>query len=168
MKRFSIFTLPSATFFLLLSFLFAFVSDKNFPSTKIDGLLARLDKGGDTTYVVNFWATWCGPCVHELHYFTELDSAYSGKKVKVILVSNDFKNEIQTKLVPFIERRKIKTEVLFLDETNDNEWIPKVDKDWQGNIPATLIRNTKKNYRHFLPRETTYAELDSLMKAVNN
>ena len=159
MKHFFIFIFA----FLLL----AFVSDKKVSLTKIDSLLARIDNGSDTTYVVNFWATWCGPCVHELHYFTELDSAYAGKKIKVILVSNDFKNEIQTKLIPFIEKRKIKTEVLFLDETNDNEWIPKVDKQWQGNIPATLIRNTQKNYRLFLPRETTYHELDSLVKISN-
>src|SRR5665213_2095598 len=125
--------------FIFAFLLLAFVSDKNVPLTKIDSLLARMDNGADTTFVVNFWATWCVPCVHELHYFTELDSACAGKKIKVILVSNDFKNEIQTKLIPFIEKRKIKTEVLFLDETNDNEWIPKVDKQWQGNIPATLI-----------------------------
>jgi hypothetical protein len=106
--------------------------------------------------------------VHELHYFTELDSAYSGKKVKVILVSNDFKKDLDTKLIPFLERKNIKTEVLLLDEPVDNEWIPKVDKEWQGNIPATLIRNTKKNYSHFIPNETTYTELDSLVNSINN
>jgi thiol-disulfide isomerase/thioredoxin len=159
MKRFAFFV----TAFLLL----AFISDKTVPMTKIDSLMARLDKGGDTTFVVNFWATWCGPCVHELHYFTELDSAYKGKKVKVILVSLDFKKEIDTKLIPFIQKKNIKTEVLFLDETKDNEWIPKVDKDWQGNIPATLIRNPAKKFRRFLPLETTYTEVDSLVKISN-
>jgi thiol-disulfide isomerase/thioredoxin len=153
-------------FFILISaaLLLAFVSDKSVPVTKIDSLLKRIDNGGDTTYVVNFWATWCGPCCAELHYFTELDSTKPVKNLKVILVSLDFKKDISSKLIPFIEKRKIKTEVLFLDEVNDNEWIPKVDKEWQGNIPATLIRNTKMNYRKFLPRETTYRELDSLIR----
>jgi thiol-disulfide isomerase/thioredoxin len=151
--------------FLIPAFiLFAFVSDKSVPFTKIDSLLSRMDKGGDTTYVVNFWATWCGPCCAELHYFTELDSAKPVKNMKVILVSLDFKKDISSKLIPFIEKRKIKTEVLFLDETNDNEWIPKADKEWQGNIPATLIMNSAKKFRHFIPRETTYTELDSLVK----
>lgn len=154
--------------FLITSILLlAFVSDKSVPFTKIDALQARMEKGSDTTYVINFWATWCGPCVKELHFFTELDSAYAGKKVKVILVSNDFRKDVSSKLVQFIKKRKIKTEVLFLDETNDNEWIPKVDKDWQGNIPATLIRNYSKNFRQFIPRETTYSELDSLVKISN-
>ncbi len=152
-------------FFLIsTSLLLAFVSDKSVPFTKIDALVSRLNNGGDTTFVVNFWATWCGPCVGELHYFTELDSAKPVKNLKVILVSLDFKKDINTKLIPFIAKRKIKTEILFLDETNDNEWIPKVDKNWQGNIPVTLIRNANKNFRHFIPRETNYAELDSLIK----
>ena len=149
-------------FFISAILLLSFISGKQVQISKIDPLLARIEKGGDTTFVVNFWATWCGPCVAELHYFTELDSAKADKKVKVILVSLDFKKDISTKLIPFVEKRKIKTEVIFLDETNDNEWIPKADKEWQGNIPATLIRNPAKNYRKFLPRETTYEELDSL------
>ena len=153
--------------FFISLFLLSFISDKSVSISKIDPLLQRIENGGDTTFVVNFWATWCGPCVGELHYFTELDSAYHGKNVKVILVSLDFKREITTKLIPFIEKRNIKPEVIFLDELNDNEWIPKVDKDWQGAIPATLIRNPKKNYRKFLPRETTYTELDSLIKIQN-
>ena len=144
--------------------LLAFTAGDKTPSfLKIDALKKRIANGNDTTFVVNFWATWCGPCVKELHYFTELDSASKGKKIKVILVSLDFKNEIQSKLVPFLKKKNIRSEVFVLDETNDNEWIPKVDSLWQGNIPATLIQNSAKKYRTFLPRETTLDELDSLV-----
>lgn len=126
--------------------------------------MQRIEKNSDTTYVVNFWATWCGPCVKELHCFKEIDSAYAGTKVKVILVSLDFKREIPTKLVPFLESRKMNQEIYVLDETNDNVWIPRVDSSWQGNIPVTLISNSKNKKRVFLPRETSYPELDSLVK----
>jgi thiol-disulfide isomerase/thioredoxin len=145
-------------------FLLAFSKGETPAFVKMDALNFRVNNGSDTTYVINFWATWCAPCIQELHYFTELDSIRKNEKVKVILVSMDFKKDIGTKLVPFIAKRKIKTEVLVMDELYDNEWMPKVDSAWQGNIPATLILNTSAKYRRFLPRETTLAELDSLTR----
>lgn len=148
----------------LVLLLLAFASGEHPALTKMEEIQARIEKGTDTTYIVNFWATWCSPCVAELHYFTELEDAHREEPVKVLLVSLDFKKDIDGKLVPFIRKKKISTEVLFLDETSDNEWIPKADSLWQGNIPATLIRNQGKNYRKFIPRETNFTELDSLVK----
>lgn len=136
------------------------------PSVKIDDVNKRMQAGNDTIYVVNFWATWCAPCVAELPYFEQLDSVYKDKKVKVILVSTDFRKDISSRLIPFIERKKLHSEVNFLDEIYDNEWIPKVDSTWQGNIPATKIYNAKSGKSVFIPRETSYAELDSLVRAV--
>jgi len=133
------------------------------PSVKIDFINTRLQNGNDTIYVVNFWATWCAPCVAELPYFEQIDSAYAAEKVKVILVSTDFKKDIDSRLIPFIEKRKLHSEVNFLDELYDNEWIPKVDPNWQGNIPATKIYNAKTKRSVFLPRETSYSELDSII-----
>ncbi|MCK6641381.1 MAG: TlpA family protein disulfide reductase [Bacteroidia bacterium] len=157
MKNFAKYILP-ISFFVVVS--------GNIPEVKIDALNTRLKNGGDTIYVVNFWATWCGPCVAELPYFEKLDSVYKDKKVKVILVSTDFRKDIDTRLKPFVEKRKLHSEVDFLDEIYDNEWIPKVDSAWQGNIPATKIYNAKTGKTVFLPRQTTYAELDSLIKDV--
>lgn len=157
MKNFAKYILP-ISFFVVVS--------GNIPEVKIDALNTRLKNGGDTIYVVNFWATWCGPCVAELPYFEKLDSVYKDKKVKVILVSTDFRKDIDTRLKPFVEKRKLHSEVNFLDEIYDNEWIPKVDSAWQGNIPATKIYNAKTGKTVFLPRQTSYSELDSLVNNV--
>jgi thiol-disulfide isomerase/thioredoxin len=99
-------------------------------SIKADGILSRIKAGADTAYIVNFWATWCAPCVKELPEFEKLDSTYKNKPVKVLLVSLDFENQVQTKLIPFIEKRKLQSEVLLLNEVYDNEWIPKIDAKW--------------------------------------
>lgn len=144
----------------------AFVAEqKNAPIVKIDQVNQRMLNGNDTIYVVNFWATWCAPCVAELPYFEKLDSVYRDKKVKVILVSTDFKKDYDSRLIPFIKRKQLHSEVNFLDEIYDNEWIPKVDSAWQGNIPATKIYSAKDKNQIFIPRETSYAELDSIMSA---
>lgn len=136
------------------------------PSVKIDEVNKRMQSGNDTVYVVNFWATWCAPCVAELPYFEQLDSVYKKEKVKVILVSTDFKKDFDSRLVPFVERKKLQSEVNFLDEIYDNEWIPKVDSLWQGNIPATKIYSAKTGKSVFIPRETSYQELDSLLSVM--
>jgi thiol-disulfide isomerase/thioredoxin len=98
----------------------------------------------DTVYVVNFWATWCKPCVKELPYFEELHNTLGSKKVKVLLVSLDFPDQIQSKLIPFLHDKQLKSDVHVLTDGDMNSWIPKVNKDWSGAIPATLVYNKKQ------------------------
>ena len=118
----------------------------------------------DTIYVINFWATWCKPCVEELPDFEKLNKEFSQKNVKVILVSNDFKKQINTRLIPFVKKNNIKSEVVFMNETNPNNWIEKADKIWSGVLPATMIICHSKHFYHFNEGETTYNELVKLIE----
>lgn len=114
---------------------------------KYEELEKALLKQNDTLYVVNFWATWCAPCVKELPYFETFSKENSNQKVKVILVSLDFEKQKKTKLIPFIKKKKLTSDVVLLLEKDYNNWLPKVDKDWSGSIPATLlIKGTKRQF----------------------
>ena len=116
----------------------------------------------NTTYVVNFWATWCAPCVKELPHFEQLNS--ENKKVKVVLVSLDFKDQYEAKLLPFLKKKAIKSEVVLLTDKDYNTWLPSVDKDWSGSIPATLIiKNGKKVFV-----EKMFASYEELNQYVNS
>lgn len=112
-------------------------------------LMQRLNTGKDTLYVVNFWATWCAPCVRELPEFDKIAQRYKGKPVKIILVSLDFKESYPEKMQKFIKQKKLEHEVVWLSETNANEFIPKIANEWQGSIPATMLYYKKKSYRNF-------------------
>ncbi|GGG55001.1 TlpA disulfide reductase family protein [Bizionia arctica] len=116
----------------------------------------------DKIYVVNFWATWCAPCVKELPFLEELNKNYANQNVEVILVSLDFPNAYETKLKPFIKNKKLQSKVVALNDTDSNTWIPKVSEDWSGAIPATLIFNKEK--RMFYEQSFTYAELENEIK----
>lgn len=103
-------------------------------------LAPRLRPDNDTVYVINFWATWCKPCVRELPYFQELEDAFAHFPVKVLLVSLDMRKDLPTRLPQFLTERNIRQEVLALTDTDANAWIPRVHSSWSGAIPATLFR----------------------------
>jgi len=116
-----------------------------------------LNKDDDKTYVVNFWATWCAPCVKELPYFERVNQEYKDKNVEVLLVSLDFPKKKESKLIPFIEKRNILSEVVLLDDVNEQFWIADISEKWSGAIPATLIYN--KDKREFYEKSFTEEEL---------
>jgi len=124
-----------------------------------------LNKKDSKTYVINFWATWCKPCVEELPSFEKLNEAYKSQNVEVLLVSLDFPNQIEERLIPFIEKHKLKSKVILLDDPDQNTWIPKVSEEWSGAIPATLIYNKKS--RKFYEQSFTYSELETELKKFN-
>lgn len=123
-----------------------------------NGFEKFLNQKDDKVYVINFWATWCAPCVKELPYFDELNMAYKNKNVEVILVSLDFPHLYDKKLKPFIMEKKLSSKVIALDDADMNDWIPKVDENWSGSIPATIIY--KNNEKRFYEQSFTYEELE--------
>jgi len=129
----------------------------SFPIYDFNGLEPLLHKDDDKTYIINFWATWCKPCVAELPYFEKVNAEMDPQKVKVILVSLDMPRMWKTHLEPFIETKNIRSQVVVLDDPKQNTWIPKIDKEWSGAIPATLIYH--KNKRSFFEKSFTFEEL---------
>jgi len=126
---------------------------------KWNALQSILETNSDSVYVINFWATWCKPCVAELPSFDSLSVAYRNKAVAVVLVSLDFKRQYADKLIPFIQKNNITARVLLLDEPDYNSWINKIDKSWGGAIPATLVFHKPSKYHHFYEEEFTYSSL---------
>ncbi|MBU3821148.1 TlpA family protein disulfide reductase [Flavobacteriaceae bacterium XHP0103] len=127
-----------------------------------DGFEKYLTKNDGKTYVVNFWATWCAPCVKELPYFEKLNQEYKNKNVEVLLVSLDFPHLYDTKLKPFIAENKLQSKVVALNDVDMNTWIPKVNEDWSGSIPATVIyRNDESK---FYEQSFTYESLENELK----
>ncbi len=142
---------------LLLIFLFTYLGgySQKIKIYKIEDLEKRVKNNSDTTYIVNFWATWCAPCVKELPDFDTINAAYATDKIKVILVSLDFKEDLDNKIIPFIKKKNVQSEVVVLDEVNGNYFIPKVSNAWSGALPATWIVNTKKSVDRFFERKIT-------------
>lgn len=128
---------------------------------KIGDLLKRIDKTNDTIYVVNFWATWCVPCVQELPQLDSFALEHKNKKVKVLLVSLDFKEDLEKKVEPFLKKHNYSMECVLLDEVNGNDFINKVNEKWSGSIPATLITTSNRKHSVFIEKKVKVVDLES-------
>ncbi len=147
------------------------INTKNVKSFQLDtydfnGFEPFLNKKDDKIYVINFWATWCAPCIKELPYFEKLNTEYTSENIVVVLVSLDFPHLYESKLKPFIIEKKLKSKVIALDDVDMNTWIPKVNENWSGALPATLIY--KNDERVFFEKSFTYNELENELKQFLN
>lgn len=118
-----------------------------------------LKKQDDTVYVINFWATWCKPCIDELPDFERINLDYKNKPVKVILVSLDFPTKHEELLLPFIKENNLQSQVIHLTEVNANKWINRVSNEWSGAIPATVIYRGES--RFFVEGKMNYEQIKS-------
>ena len=134
---------------------------------KLEKLQSEISKSSEQILVFNFWATWCAPCVKELPLFEKLNQ--NDKEVKVTLVSMDIDLDPNPeKVYKFIERKKIQCRVIILDAVDPNSWINKIDKNWSGALPATLIINTKTGERRFVNNALKEGDLEKLVAEVKS
>lgn len=129
---------------------------------KFDEFEPLLHLKDDKIRIINFWATWCKPCVAELPYFEKINSEYKDKNVEVMLVSLDDIKKLDNKVIPFVKERNLQSKVALLDDADYNSWIDKVSPEWSGSIPATLFYT--KDKRLFFEQEFEYEELDKIVK----
>ena len=151
---------------LLISLVFSGLKGQSYTEINKAGLLELLKVESDTTMVINFWATWCSPCVKEIEYFEELHRERSEIETRVILVSLDFPNQAERRLTPFLNEKGISAQVVLMTDMNYNDWIDQVDPSWSGAIPATIIFN--RNKKVFLEQELSKEELFTHVKQISN
>jgi thiol-disulfide isomerase/thioredoxin len=116
----------------------------------------------DTTYVVNFWATWCGPCVIEMPVLQQFYESHKDSKTKLLLVSLD-KPKYEKQLRNFVSKNKISAPVYMLDAGEGFSWLPQIDQRWEGSIPATLVVNASKKIQHFYETPLQPGQLEYLL-----
>ncbi|MDP9046962.1 MAG: TlpA family protein disulfide reductase [Bacteroidota bacterium] len=124
----------------------------------------RIKQGKDTTYVINFWATWCKPCVKELPEFEKFKMSVKSNPFKILLVSTDLKSKLESGVKPFVKAHQLTGEVYLLNEA-PNSYYEKISADWSGALPGTLIiKNGKKKFHE---AAYTYEELVAAVKQID-
>jgi thiol-disulfide isomerase/thioredoxin len=144
--------------FIALSFMLCSTAFAQVKMLSLTQLQKRISNP-DTVYVVNFWATWCKPCIEELPYFEKLRTTYKNQPLKILLVSMDFQSKLPA-VKTFAAKHKLGSEVYLAARKSDQELIDAIDKEWSGALPGTLLVNRKKGIRIFKEQEFTYNELN--------
>ncbi len=116
----------------------------------------------DTTYIINFWATWCAPCIEELPDFQKAMNEVQGQKVKFIYISLDFPDALD-RVNAFISKKSYQGDFYLLSDTDANRWINRINIDWEGNIPATLIINNNSKTNRFHSGILNHKDLTELI-----
>ncbi|MGB5008202.1 MAG: redoxin domain-containing protein [Ferruginibacter sp.] len=143
------------------------VSAQDIPKWKIEDVVRSYSAKNDTVYVVNFWATFCKPCIEEIPHFLRLAEKYKSQKVKLLLVSLDLPAYYPAKIASFAKKNNYNTNIVWLNETNADHFCPMIDQKWSGAIPSTIIVNNSNGYRKFKEEEMSAVELErSLQEAI--
>lgn len=131
---------------------------------KMDDVVKSFSSKNDTTYVVNFWATFCKPCIEEIPDFLRIVEKYKKQKVKLLLVSLDLPAFYPAKIAAFVKKNNYNTNIAWLNETNADIFCPMIDPKWSGAIPATIIVNNNTGYKKFTEDQISAEDFEKSLK----
>lgn len=117
----------------------------------------------DHPLIVNFWATFCVPCVKEIPYFQGTVERYKDKGVELVLVSLDLPASYPAGIDDFVQKHGYTAKILWLNGTKA-DFCPKMDPRWSGGIPASLFISKETHYRRFFDRQLTEPQVDMEIK----
>lgn len=121
---------------------------------------------GEKPYkLINFWATWCGPCVKELPYIEALHDSPYQDSLDILMISLDFEKQIDSKYIPFLEKNDLRSRQILLLDINYNDWIDDVCEDWSGSIPFTVILRKNKESIFI---EDEFESTDDILSLIKN
>lgn len=122
-----------------------------------DDLAKVIGDASEEVVVVNFWATWCPPCVEEFPDLLRFAGDHEKKGVRLILVSADFADE-EDRVKVFLEARGV-TGKSYLQGGDPMTFINGVNPDWSGALPATFIYGPDRRLREWREGKMSYEEL---------
>ncbi len=127
------------------------------------GLEAVRAKSRDRILVLNFWATWCKPCVEEFPELLKLRRTYHTKGLDVVFVSIDDDAKAKQKVTAFLAKMNVDGRSYIKQPGDDENFINAVNPKWSGALPATLVYDQYGRLVQMVVEQLNYFELEKIV-----
>jgi thiol-disulfide isomerase/thioredoxin len=129
---------------------------------QLDSLL----QARQTPLIINFWATFCKPCIEEIPYFEAWVKQYEKTGLELWLVSLDMEDMFPKKLEAFTKNKSFQSRQFWLRESNADVFCPVIDPRWSGAIPASLFIHRAKGFRKFYEEPLSEHQFKAAIQAL--
>ncbi|MBE2219162.1 MAG: TlpA family protein disulfide reductase [Ignavibacteria bacterium] len=165
MKRIRIF---SVLFFAIVCYYGTAYSQDVTMITTPEEMKAVIEANKGSVILVNFWATWCPPCVKEFPDIMKLNKEYSDKGLKLIFVSLDDASETESKLKPFLQKQGVDFVTYQGIFPKPEDLTDVIDKSWGGEIPVTYFYDKEGKKSASFSGSKKYEEFEKeVLKLIN-
>lgn len=116
----------------------------------------KIDNRNGKILFVNFWATWCIPCVEEFPALVEIYNKHKNSDFEFLSISVDLISDVETKVKPFLSDQSAEFKVVIVEEKRSDEVINLINPDWNGAIPVTVIYDKDGKRQEFIAEAKNY------------
>lgn len=114
---------------------------------------------------LNIWATWCIPCREEFPDLVKLANAYRDSDVEIVGISADYPDEIDSKILPFLQKQQTGFKNYVRNFADDEAFINSINAKWSGALPITVIYDREGKQRDFHLGEADFATFQKMIEA---
>jgi thiol-disulfide isomerase/thioredoxin len=149
---------------IILSAVQVLQAQKVKPLNSTDDIKSVFDGTKGKVMLLNFWATWCKPCVKEFPDLLKLQKNYKDLGFELVFISLDAPEELDSKLKPFLSKLGIDFTTYYSTFAKPEDLIDFVDKNWQGAIPSTYIYDKEGKLSKSFLGVKSYGEFEKEIK----
>lgn len=130
----------------------------------VDDIAAFLETNRDKVLVINFWATWCAPCIHEMPELAAFYEAYKDRGVAFLSLSADALEDYDTKLVPFVNEHNLPFHVYAIANADPDELDKHLNVGMNFALPTTFVFDRNRTLVEKWMRNITQADLEQAVE----